>query len=510
MLKFFSKIMRILTKRLFVIAILILIQFLFIGLTIRVFSDNYVYVNAVLLAISIIVTLIIVNNNDDPGYKLAWAVSILLAPVFGGILYLAVGGQKLRRGAAGRIPMDPLDARVDKDWTAEIPEAYVRQQAGYIQNQLQFSPQGQTSVQYFASTEEAFDVMVEQLEAAEHYIFLEYFILEEGVFWNTILDILERKVRQGLDVRVIYDDVGSVKTLPQHYYKRLREKGIRCYAFNRFVPFISFRMNNRTHRKILVIDGHTAFTGGYNLADEYINVKERFGHWKDTGLMLKGAAVWNLTAMFLHTWNFVSAAENRSNFENYRPERYHALPETEGIIAPYGTTPVTPRSDAASIYCNMIDKAEQYVYITTPYLIPNNETMRALERAALNGIDVRILTPAHWDKYMIHMLTQSNYKELLDAGVRIFEYTPGFLHAKSFVSDDLMAIVGTINLDYRSMYLNYEDAVWMYRSPVVQDVKTDFLKTQAQCTEVTYEFLKKRPMHNRMFGWLFKLFAPLV
>ncbi|MCR5004589.1 MAG: cardiolipin synthase [Clostridiales bacterium] len=510
MIRFFSKIMRLVTRRLFIIALLILIQLLFIGVTIQVFSEYYVYVNAVLIAVSIVVTIIIVNNNEDPGYKLAWTVSILLAPVLGGILYLAVGGQKLRRGAAGRIPMDPLDARVDKDWLSEITDPHVRQQAGYIQNQLMFSPQGRTSVRYFASTEEAFDVMVEQLEAAEHYIFLEYFILEEGVFWDTILEILERKVRQGLDVRLIYDDVGCVKTLPQHYYKRLRDKGIRCYAFNRFVPFISFRMNNRTHRKILVIDGYTGFTGGYNLADEYINVKERFGHWKDTGLMLQGAAVWNLTAMFLHTWNFVSAAENRTNFENYRPERYHALPETQGIIAPYGTTPVNPESGAVGVYCNMIDKAEAYVYITTPYLIPNNEIMRALERAALNGVDVRILTPARWDKYSIHMLTQSNYRELITAGVRIFEYTPGFLHAKSFVSDDEIAIVGTINLDYRSLYLHYEDAVWMYQSPVVKDVKDDFLATQALSEEITPLFLKKRPLHRRIIGWLLKLFAPLV
>ena len=226
--------------------------------------------------------------------------------------------------------------------------------------------------------------------------------------------------------------------------------------------------------------------------------------------MLQGAAVWNLTAMFLHTWNFVSAAENRTNFENYRPERYHALPETQGIIAPYGTTPVTPESGAVGVYCNMIDKAEEYVYITTPYLIPNNEIMRALERAALNGVDVRILTPAHWDKYSIHMLTQSNYRELITAGVRVFEYTPGFLHAKSFVCDDEMAIVGTINLDYRSLYLHYEDAVWMYQSPVVKDVKEDFLATQAMSEEITLEFLKKRPLHRRIIGWLLKLFAPLV
>ena len=508
--KFLSKLFNLLSKRLTIVAVLILLQFLFIAATLQVFSDHYYYVNATLIILSLIATVIVVNNNTDPGFKLAWAVSILIAPLFGGILYLSVGGQKLTKWSKRRIPLNIQDATVEKDWVRDIQDEEIRQQASFIQTKAGFSPQGQTQVTYFSSGESMYEAMLKELEAAEHYVFLEFFIFEEGKMWNQMMEILERKIRQGVDVRMIYDDVGSVNSLPRRYYKKMREKGIRCYVFNPFVPFIFFRMNNRTHRKIMVIDGYTSFTGGINIADEYINVKERFGHWKDTGVMLKGAATWNLTAMFLNTWNFVSAAENRKNQDNYRPDRYHALPETEGIIAPYGSSPVSPVPVPTSVYCNMIDKAKKYVYITTPYLIPNNEIMRSLERAAQNGVDVRILTPAKWDKYLVHILTQSNYRELIGAGVRVFEYTPGFIHAKSFVCDDELAIVGTINLDYRSLYHHFEDAVWMYDTPVVQDVYQDFIETQALCEEVTPEFLKKRPMFRRVIGWIIKLFGPLV
>ena len=509
-MKFLGKLFNLLSKRLTIVAVLILMQFIFIGLTLYAFSSYYYYVNAVLILLSIVATVIVVNNNSDPGYKLAWAVSILIAPLFGGILYLSVGGQKMTRWAGKRIPLEVLDARVEKDLTATIEVPQIRQQAVYIQDHARFSPQDHTETTYYPTGETMFEAMLKELEAAEHYIFLEFFIYEEGEMWNQIMDILERKARQGLDVRMIYDDVGSVNTLPRRYYKKMREKGIRCYVFNPFVPFIFFRMNNRTHRKILVIDGYTSFTGGINLADEYINVKERFGHWKDTGIMLKGAATWNLTAMFLDNWNFLSAAENRKNRDHYRPDRYHTLPEGTGLVAPYGCTPITPYSVASTVYCNLIDKAENYLYITTPYLIPNNEIMRCLARAALNGVDVRILTPHKWDKYLIHILTQSNYRELIAAGVKIYEYTPGFIHAKSMVCDDELAIIGTINLDYRSLYLHFEDAVWLYQTPMIADMKEDFLQTQQLCEEVTPEFLKNRPVFRRAIGWLIKLFGPLV
>ena len=457
-MKFLGRLLQIMTQRLTIVLFIVFLQFLFLAVTIEAFSANYVYVNAALLLLSLVATLVVVNNNSDPGYKLTWAVTILVAPIFGGLLYLSVGGQKLNRWSRRRIPYEPLKCEAEKDWTTLIEDVHIHQQATYIQEKAGFPLQGNTDVTYYLSGEEAFVDMLEELEKAEHYIFLEFFIIEEGKMWGSIREILERKVAQGVDVRVIYDDMGSVKTVPINYYKRLRKKGIQCYAFNRVVPMIFFRMNNRTHRKIMIIDGHTAFTGGFNLADEYINERERFGHWKDTGLRLKGAAVWNFTSMFLHTWNFVSGAEEPEDPALYKADRYAPLPETHGLVAPYGCTPVSPYSVSSAIYCNMIMKARDYVYITTPYLIMNHEIRRALMQAAQNGIDVRILTPAKWDKYLIHILTQSNYNELVSAGVKIYEYTPGFIHAKSFVSDDETAIVGTINLDYRSLYLHFECA----------------------------------------------------
>ena len=509
-MKFLGKLLTFITRRLTIAMFLVFLQFLFLGLAIYAFSSNYVYVNAALLLLSLTATLVVVNNNDDPGYKLTWAVTILVAPIFGGLLYLAVGGQKLDRVTRKRIPYEPLDATVEKDWTLSIEDVQVRQQARYIQQKAGFSPQGNTAVTYYPTGETMFQGMLDELEKAKHFIFLEFFIIEEGKMFNSIVDILERKAREGVDVRMIYDDMGSVKTVPLHYYKKLREKGIQCYPFNRVVPFIFFRMNNRTHRKILVIDGCTGFTGGINLADEYINERERFGHWKDTGVMLKGAAVWNLTAMFLHTWSFVSGNKEPIDRTLYEPQMYAPLPETEGLAAPYGCSPISPYSVSSAIYCNMISKAKEYIYITTPYLILNHEIKKALMSAAQNGVDVRILTPAKWDKYLIHILTQSFYKELIHAGVRIYEYTPGFIHAKSFVCDDELAIVGTINLDYRSLYLHFECACWMYQVPAVADVKKDFLETEALCEPITDEFIQKRPLFRRMIGWIIKVFAPLA
>ena len=354
-----------------------------------------------------------------------------------------------------------------------------------------------------------FQRLVEELEKAEHYIFMEYFIIEEGRFWNTILEILERKVKQGVDVRVMYDDMGCVVTLPHNYDIRLKSKGIRCVAFNPFVPFISVRMNNRSHRKMTIIDGHVAYTGGINLADEYINQVEKYGHWKDTGVMLRGEAVWNFTMMFLMNWN-AATREKKPDYDAYKPAYYPALSQAKGYVIPYMTGPSTDEPVATRVYCNVLDKAKKYVYITTPYLIPDHELISALARAARNGIDVRILTPSHWDKYMIHAMTQSHYLELVEAGVKIYEYTPGFIHAKSFVCDDEVAIVGSINLDYRSLHHHFECAVWMYQTEAILDIKKDFLDTQKISTPVTEIFCKTRPLMRRILGWVLKLFAPLV
>ena len=352
--------------------------------------------------------------------------------------------------------------------------------------------------------------MLEELEKAEHFIFMEYFIIQEGVMWNAIHDVLRRKAAQGVEIRLLFDDVGSLLTLPNDYDKLLESEGIACRVFNPFVQMLSPRLNNRDHRKILVIDGHTGFTGGINLADEYINAYPKHGHWKDTAVMLKGEAVANLTTMFLIMWGFVNKSDEV--FDPYMPHAYHPdpFPEAAGFVQPFSDSPLDGEPIAENVYRALIERAERYVYITTPYLILDNEITTALCTAARQGIDVRIITPHVPDKWYVHAVTRANYPTLIKAGVKIYEYTPGFIHAKMFVSDDDYAVVGTINLDYRSLYLHFECGAWMYKTSCIPDIRDDILKTQEVCQQVTPEDYAHVPFIKRLGHGLLRVFAPLM
>ena len=309
--------------------------------------------------------------------------------------------------------------------------------------------------------------------------------------------------------REIYDDFGCVTTLPYQYYKSLQQMGIKCAAFNQFRPVLNVILNNRDHRKIAVIDGHTAFTGGINLADEYINRKERFGHWKDSGICLHGEAVWSFTVMFLQMWSTITGME--CNFESYRPEIYHEEAfKKDGFVQPYGDSPLDGETVGEHVYLNIISQAKKYLYIFTPYLIPDNETLTALCMAAKRGVDVRIVTPGIPDKKIVYILTQANYEILLESGVQIYQYTPGFIHSKSFVCDDEVATVGTINMDYRSMYLHFECGVWMYGSSAVAQVKEDALTTFEQCEQINMDYCRKKNFAVRALRGALKFLAPLL
>lgn len=327
--------------------------------------------------------------------------------------------------------------------------------------------------------------------------------------WDPILEILERKARAGLDVRVMYDDLGCMLTLPAHYKRVLEEKGIRCCVFNPFVPVLSSRLNNRDHRKICVIDGHTGFTGGINLADEYINAYKKHGHWKDSAVLLRGDAVWSLTLMFLSLWDYMCGT--REDYALYHPRRY--LPEPvpgDGIVQPYTDSPLDDEAVGETVYLNLINKADRYVYITTPYLIISNEMITALTTAAKSGLDVRIITPHIADKWYVHAVTRAYYEVLIEAGVRIFEYTPGFIHAKTFTVDDEYGVVGTINLDFRSLYLHFECAAWMYRCSCIPVMREDFLRTQQVSQEVTLEECRGVNLVTRVVRSVLRVFAPLM
>ena len=326
--------------------------------------------------------------------------------------------------------------------------------------------------------------------------------------WNAVLDILKEKVKQGVKVRLMYDDVGSFFLLPKDYPKQMKKLGIDCVIFNPFRPVLTSVQNNRDHRKITVIDGKVAFTGGINLADEYINAIDKHGHWKDAAVMVEGKAAWSFTLMFLHMWELATGIdEDYTQYYPWTSEPYDI--KADGFVQPYADSPMDKENIGEHVYLQIINNAKNYVYINTPYLIIDDSMVSALCLAAKSGVDVRIVTPHRWDKWFVHMTTRSYYRELINAGVKIYEYSIGFIHSKTFVSDDTTATVGSTNLDFRSLYLHFECGMWMYQTDAVMEVKEDFLKTLEVCQEITPKDCKcSIPM--RVFQDIMRLFAPLM
>lgn len=508
------KYLKIIFNRVFIFGLMILVQAVYMLVLIKNFSEYSQVMSAICTIISILVVLFIVNKEDNPAYKIAWLIPILLFPVFGGLLYLFLGNKKPAKKMRTKLEKEYNRQKhlikQDKNIIKEIESQDMRVagQTKYLSEYMDFPVYKNTKVVYYKSGEENFKDLVKELKAAKHYIFMEYFIIDEGEMWNTILDILEQNAREGLDVRLIYDDVGCISLLPYKYDKILEDRGIKCMSFNPFIPFVSLVMNNRDHRKITVIDGHTGFTGGINLADEYINKKERFGYWKDTGIMLKGEAVWNLTMMFLHMWN--SFRYTDEDYNKYKPHIHiEDLVVDDGYVQPYGDTPLDEEVVGENVYLNIINSAKRYVYIFTPYLIIDNEMMTALCRASKRGIDVKIVTPGIPDKKTVFKLTRSYYHQLIENGVEIYEYTPGFIHAKVVVSDDEIATVGTINFDYRSLYLHFECGVFMYKTKCIQDIKQDAIETISKSKKIEIDFFKDNKL-GILFKAILRVFAPLL
>ena len=509
-----KKIAHLLFGRLFIVGLSILLQVIWMFMVLWRFNYQFTYANLAFRVIAVVVVLVIVNKWVNPANKLSWTFLILLSPILGLLLYFLFGRSGLTRHT--RKKMDDAESEVavhlkrdeaaEKALRAESIGAF--RQSEYIREWGHFPLCQRTATHYYKCGEEMFPDMLAALEGAEHFIFLEYFIIEEGYMFNTVVDILERKVKEGVEVRLIYDDVGCVGTLPAGYYKKLQKKGIKCAAFNPFRPIISVVMNNRDHRKILVVDGVYGFTGGINIADEYINEKVRFGYWKDTGIRIQGEAVWNFTAMFLEMWDYIR--HETSNLDKFRPKLPQYAAQDHGFVQPYGDTPLDRENVGENVYLNMISRAKDYLYIYTPYLIIDQEMQTALCNAAKSGVDVRLVTPGIPDKKMIFLMTRSNYKVLLESGIKIYEYTPGFIHAKCFLCDDETAAVGSINLDYRSLYLHFECGVWMYRSEAVMQLKEDMEQTFACSRQILKEEWKEPGFFLWVVQTVLKLFAPLL
>ena len=450
------------------------------------------------------------NSKLDATAKLTWLVLIMVAPVFGSLLYLfsirelghramkkRVGEIAAQSSTALTQPADTQEALAAACPGAAALARYVRSSGGYpiYQN---------TEVRYFPSGEAKLARLLEALEQAKEFIFLEYFIIEEGLMWGQILEVLIRKAAQGVDVRVMYDGTCEFMLLPKGYSKKLAAHGIRCKVFSPVIPLVSTHYNYRDHRKILVIDGHTAFTGGINLADEYINAKPKFGHWKDTAVMLRGEAAQNLTLLFLQNW---CLDEKTPDFTGYLRSQPVAAP---GFVMPYGDNPLDGQRVGRQVYIDILNRAQKYVMIMTPYLILDGETENALRYAAARGVEVKLILPGIPDKAIPYALAKTHYPALLDAGVEIYEYTPGFVHAKVFLSDDREAVVGTINLDYRSLHHHFECAAYLLDCPCLRQIREDFDATLAQCRRVDAAALKQEPRLRRIMGRIAKLFAPLL
>ncbi len=506
------KILKLISHRIFIITLLIFLQIAWFAILFFRFTEYSQIGNNSFKILSIFVAFYVANSRSNSASKIAWIIVILLFPLFGGLLYLYSGDKHVSRPL--RKKLEPALSEGGKYLISDRKiEQELREKNGdiageicYLEQVSGFPAWRDSKAIYYPSGEDAFQTMLEELRKAEKYIFLEYFIIEEGIFWDSILEILEEKVHAGVDVRIIYDDVGSIFVLPWKYDQILRDKGISCVVFNRYIPMASTIFNNRDHRKILVIDGKTAFTGGINLADEYINEKQRFGYWKDNVLLLRGRAVYNMTAMFLEMWNAFSA--DKISYEKYLKEDIEPV-KSDGIILPFSDNPLDNETVGENVYLNMINHAKKYIYFFTPYLIIDNEISTALTLAAKRGVDVKIITPGIPDKKMVFLVTQSYYEQLVDGGVKIYQYRSGFVHGKVAVADDIAATVGTINLDYRSLYLHFENGVYMYESSTVAEIKKDFLDTLKDSTYITKEICQKK-LFFRLLQGLLRILSPLL
>jgi cardiolipin synthase len=499
-------------RRVFIIAML-LVQIGFILSLIAGSSLAFRKVSLALNSLSIIVSLYILNKKEKSAYKLTWIFLILTFPIFGGFVYIVFHAQSSRKVQRhiDRIirqcgPFFFLPGNVLPGLAADHEDCLP--QVRYLQEYAGFPVYAHTQTEYFSSGEAFFKRVLEELEKAERYIFLEFFILRQGLMLDPIIEILEKKVKRGLDVRIMYDDLGCFMSLPPNYHEYLEQNGIKCIIFNPFKPVLSSHQNNRDHRKIISIDGKVAFTGGINLADEYINKYERFGHWKDAAIMLKGEAAWGLTMIFLRMWNLEQ--KQCDDYEALYPWKEAACTvASDGYVQPYADNPIDPENVGEHVYIQIINNAKEYVYINTPYLVVDDNLLSALTLAAKSGVDVRIITPHRWDKKIVEITSRSYYRQLVSAGVKVYEYSSGFNHSKTFVSDDKVATVGTTNLDFRSLYLHFECGVCIYKNRAVAKIKEDFLNTIPISHRITAEDCTWNAF-QRVVQDVLRLFAPLM
>lgn len=512
------------TERIILLALALIVQIVIIFIIWRNLVSYSYLIEIIGVLFSLIMVLYLILKDQNPAYRQSWIILIMLFPLFGGMLYFLIGNKKPIRGMRESIAQkeeehaDEIEAVPDvSHLLAEKNESYAGM-SHYLKKYAQSPLYINDPIAYYPSGEAMMNDLVHDLRQAKKTIFLEFFIIEYGVMFDLIFNELIAKVKEGVDVRLIYDGFGTLTRLPDNFEEYCQELGISALCFNPVRPLVSMAYNTRDHRKFIIIDNEITYTGGLNIADEYINAVERFGYWKDTMIRVEGPATWNYTIMFLNLWNAFN--ETDKSYESFRPQSLLELAQCPpmdlknisniyGFVQPFGDTPLNDESVAENIYQSILHHATDYVYIYTPYLVISYEMQVALQMAAKRGVDVKLMTPGIPDKKLVYRMTRSFYRPLLNAGVEIYEFEPGFLHAKSFISDDQIATVGTSNLDYRSLYLHFETNTVMYYHPVIKDIKEDMLETIAKSKKIT---IKDTNQYFLGHAWdaVLRLLAPFV
>jgi len=492
--------------RMALVALAVFVQVGIIIFLVQILQDWAFFLYITIQVIAVIDIFILVGKRQNASFTMAWVLLILMLPVTGHVLYILWGRRnkhrRMRRVLARTEGFLVKNAVTYRDLGEQHPRR--KRLAGYL-GRMGFPIYERTSCSYYPLGDDQFPAMLEDIKRAKKFVFMEYFIIGGGALWEEYRGVLAQKAKEGVEIRVMYDDLGSLVTLPDGLEDDLRSHGIQVVRFNP-IQYSTSRLyiNYRNHQKICVIDGEVAYTGGTNLADEYVNYYPKHGHWKDTAIRLEGDAVWSMTVFFLQMWE--AQTEEEQQFTCYRPEKKGVA--APGFYQPFIDGPMNnPDNPAETMYRSMIYNAREYVYISTPYLIIDSSMVDALCTAALGGTDVRILTPHTWDRWFVHMATQSNYAPLLRAGVRIYEYAPGYIHAKTILSDDDHCITGTFNMDYRSFYLHYENGVYICGAPVLDAIKEDFHETFTKSREIDLELWEKRPFYIKVLQGFFRIFA---
>lgn len=463
---------------------------------------NYFYIFYILfIGISIIIAISILSNNDTPDFKYPWVIVIAIFPIFGGIFYLIYGRyrNKKKKYVVKKSKYIYQDEKIIKKLKSDLD---VYSQVNYVSSKNHMPVYNNSKVTYFPTGEKAFKRMLIELKNAKKFIFIEYYIIKQGIMWNSILEILKEKAKDKVDVRIIYDDIGCSKSLPTKYFHQLEKYGIKCISFNKFSAIYNLNYNNRDHRKIMNIDNRVCFTGGINLADEYINEVSRLGYWKDNCILIEGDAVRSFTYIFLKTWNFERKFDKSFNKFFVKNKSI----KSREFVQPYWSNPFNKELVAYTVYMNLINSANKYVYIMTPYLSVGYDMINALCMAAKRGVDVRIITPYIYDKKIVEKITKSNYNLLIDSGVKIYEFRPGFIHSKTIISDDRIGVVGTINFDYRSLRHNYECAVLIATPKTIKVIKKDFINTFNESSKIE----QSKEVRNKWVIGILRFLGPLV